>query len=114
MRQRACILALAALLAAGPGCFVVDELDHGMELMDENSPNAKKQAPEPEPVPTRTAYRRKGPDARKALADWWKGARTPTSGPADGASTTEIVSCRIGGEVRFMGKTDCEVQGGSF
>jgi hypothetical protein len=114
MRQRACIAALVALLATGPGCFVIDELDNGMELMEGNSPSSKKQEPEPAPVPTRTAQRRKGPEARKALTDWWKGARTPASGPEDGAPTIEIVSCRIGGEIRFMSKTDCEVQGGSF
>ena len=113
MRQRARILALAAVLALGPGCFVIDELDAGMELMKESSPNGgKKAAAEPAPEPV--ARTKKKPDARVALAKWWKGARTPTSGPKDGGPAADIVTCRLGGKTLFMTKTDCEVQGGKF
>ncbi len=38
------ILTLAAALAFSPGCFVIGELDKGMELMDEVSGAAKKPA----------------------------------------------------------------------
>jgi hypothetical protein len=106
-------LALAWVLALGPGCFVIDELDNGMQLMEETSPS-KKKAPAEEPEPEVEVARRKGPSARKALADWWKNARTPTSGPEDPDTATEIVTCHIAGATRFMSKTDCEVQGGTF
>jgi hypothetical protein len=110
MRQLACISGLAVLLLVGPGCFVLDELDSGMAKMKASSPNAKAEAEssEEEPAPARK-------DGKPVdLAAWWKSARTPASGPKDGGERMEIVSCRIGGEVRFMSRTDCEVQGGRF
>ncbi|HKJ23530.1 MAG TPA: hypothetical protein VKB65_01815 [Myxococcota bacterium] len=103
-----------ALLAAGPGCFVVDELDNGMKMMDENSPRKKHGPAAEEAAPETAVARREGPSAQEALAKWWKHARTPSSGPRDPATATEIVTCRIGGATRFMSKTDCEVQGGTF
>ena len=111
MRQRMRILTLAAALALSPGCFVIDELDKGMALMDEVSGGAKKPAAESAPE---TPAERKKADARVAVSKWWKNARTPSSGPKDPATATEIVSCRIGGGTRFMSKTDCQVQGGRF
>jgi hypothetical protein len=109
MRQIACSLALAALLLL-PGCFVLDEMDSGMAKMKENSPGAKAKA-EAEAV-EQAPVRKDGKPLD--LAAWWKTARTPTSGPKEPGERIEIVSCRIGGDVRFMSRTDCEVQGGTF
>jgi len=108
MRRRTCMLALAAVLATGPGCFL-GELDSSMELMDEISGGGKQAEAETE-APEEPA----GRDPRAAAKRWWKSARTPASGPADGKAATEIVTCRLGGETRFMSRTDCEVQGGRF
>jgi hypothetical protein len=111
MRRRMRILALAAVLAFGPGCFVIDELDAGMDLMDEVSAGRKKPSGEPAPE---TAADEKKANARVAVSKWWKSARTPSSGPKDPATATEIVTCRLDGQTLFMSKTDCEVQGGRF
>lgn len=108
MRRRTVTLALAALLATGPGCFL-GELDASMDLMDEMSGGGKKAEAEAE-APDEPAAR----TPRTAAKDWWKSARTPASGPADGTAATDIVTCRLGGETRFMSRTDCEVQGGRF
>jgi len=121
MSRRARILALCALLAfgtAGSGCFVLDELDSGMAKMEEHSAKKKKNeqgktAAEAEPAPGSRSSSGKA-DTRAALADWWKSARTPTSGPREGDEAADIVACRIGDETRFMSRTDCEVQGGRF
>lgn len=116
MRQIVRSLALVAILALGPGCFVLDELDSGMELMKETSPSARKAAAakaaaeeEEARAPTR---KKEGPQID--VAAWWKKARTPSSGPKDPETAIEVVSCRIGGSVRFMSKTDCQIQGGRF
>jgi hypothetical protein len=113
MRQIACSLGLAALLLL-PGCFVLDEMDAGMAKMKENSPGAKAEAgaaAEGEAVEQAPARK----DGKPVdLAAWWKSARTPSSGPKEPGESIEIVSCRIGGDVRFMARTDCEVQGGTF
>ena len=119
MRYRFWILAVTtALLASGPGCFVVDELDSGMEQRKATSPNARKRAGAgPESPPQPGATRPDGDpvaDARVALRKWWKHARTPTSGPKDPARATAIVSCHVAGQTRFMSRTECEVQGGTF
>jgi len=110
MRQIACISGLAAILLAGPGCFVLDELDSGMEKMKASSPGTKASAAPADEAPAPARKYGKPVD----LAAWWKSARTPTSGPKEPGERMEIVSCRIGGEVRFMSRTDCEVQGGRF
>ena len=114
MRRILCILGLAGLLAGGPGCFVIDELDSGMEKMKEASPGARAKANAEAEQADRAAS---APSARKKdgkridLTGWWKSARTPSSGPKDPTAAIEIVTCRIGGEKRFMSKVDCEVDG---
>ena len=119
MRQILCMLGLVGLLAGGPGCFVLDELDSGMEKMKEASPGARakteaKQA-EAERETWDDARKRSGKDGKAIdLKAWWKSARTPSSGPRDPSASVEIVTCRIGGEKRFMTKVDCEVQGGRY
>jgi len=90
------------------------ELDNGMKLMDENSPRKKNAPAAEEGEPEVAVAKREGPSAQQALAKWWKHARTPSSGPRDPATATEIVTCRIGGATSFMSKTDCEIQGGTF
>jgi len=116
MRNRLWILALtAAVLASGPGCFVVDELDSGMEKMKASAPGAHKRATEPEPAPEAArADPDRSADARLALRKWWKNARTPTSGPKDPSRATAIVSCHVAGQTRFTSRSDCEIQGGTF
>jgi len=115
MRNRLWILALtAALLASVPGCFVVDELDSGLEQMKASSPKAHKRAAAEPAAEPETATSDRTADARLALRKWWKHARTPTSGPKDPARATAIVSCHVAGQTRFMSRTDCEVQGGTF
>lgn len=112
MRQIARSLGLLALLLVGPGCFVLDEMDSGMAKMKANSPSAKAKADAEAERVEQVPARKDGKPLD--LAAWWKSARTPSSGPTDSGERSEIVSCRIGGGVRFMNKTDCEVQGGSF
>jgi len=110
MRSLALLFAMA--LWVGPGCFVLDELDDGMAKMKEVSPSARKQAEAAAEAELAAARKPKGKPLD--LARWWKSARTPTSGPKEPGTAMEVVTCHIGGEVRFMAKTDCEVQGGRF
>lgn len=118
MRRRLPTLLAAAVIGlACPGCFVIDELDSGMDLMKEHSPKQGGGEAEPEPAAGPSAASRAEERTRKLQADakdWWKKARTPTSKEpaADASPGAAIVSCRIGGAIRFMSRSDCLSQGG--
>ena len=109
------ILTLLASIAL-TGCFVVEELDHGMEELDRYSANgreknkaeaAAKGAAEEQAA---TASRLKEPGIRDKLAGWWREAleeETVAPDPNDG-----IVKCEYRGTVRFTRQSDCELLGG--
>ena len=104
---------VACALAAAPlsGCFVLDEIDKGMEMMEAHTPrDQKKKDPAAD-------LRRGGGGghlgARQRLADYYaeqraKAAPRSTSRDPKG----QMVRCNIGGATHFMRKLDCEVRGG--
>jgi hypothetical protein len=102
MRRVLPLLAIAFLLS---GCFVFDEIDAGMEMMDKGP---KKEEPAPEPA---------GGAAKKpAGQEWWSTAKSLSREDADAAppgDPQQLVTCRIGGGSRFMRRGDCVSQGGA-
>jgi len=104
---------IAALLLVAPGCFVLDELDAGREIMEKHSP--KKKVEKQEEPPKAAASARGGDDEGVvARLRGWLAERTaetspdrPQYGPDDGA-----VRCRIGGNTHFVRKSDCQLRGG--
>jgi len=104
---------LAAVLTAAvlplTGCFVLDELDAGAEIMDAHSPKRNKKAKE-----AATASSEKGEEEKPAGQAWWSQARS-LNRPAEDAASDDpaaVVSCRLGGATRFMRRGDCLSQGG--
>ena len=105
------LLPLLASLALS-GCFVFDEIQRGIDIMDEHSPaaNAKNaKQPEPESAPDTES---KLVELKAQLAQWWRNAleeEPPPPDPNDG-----IVRCEVRGKVSFTRQSDCEIRGGRF
>ena len=102
---------LAILLACQLclGCFVFEELDSGMEMMDKPTfaKKEKKAAPKTAARPSGGSSS-SGPNVQQRVASWWNEARSVNSGEVD----ENMVACEIGGKTQFMGKTDCLARGG--
>jgi hypothetical protein len=97
---------LAAVLASTLcwGCFVFDEIDAGQKEMDRyggKPASAKGEA---------TASKGEEASPAERARQWWDKARTFEPRSEDAKS--EIVSCKVGGAIRFMSQTDCTNSGG--
>lgn len=100
--------ALLVPLLLAPGCFVIDEIDAGMEIMEAHTPaeNKKKQAaataPDGEPKPTYD----------QLVGEWWKDATTLSSEPSAEAAEDPLVPCQHGGKSTYTRRSDCLARGG--
>jgi hypothetical protein len=106
----ACASGLSAMLS---GCWVIEELDRGSELMDQHSPNAnaKKKAEAAAAVAQPTVAAQQDAVARY-FRDEEAAGTTKTFTP--GSVSEGIVACKLGGSTQFMKKEDCGVRGGSY
>ena len=102
------IAALVFLCFALSGCFVLDEIDSGMEMMEKNSPQGAEKAAVPAA---------EDPNKPPSRDEWWSSAksieRRSEDANADPADPKKLVSCRISGATRFMRRGDCLSQGGT-
>jgi len=104
--MKAALLLMAALLCSG--CFIVDEIEEGREIMQAHSPNA-------EPEAEKAASGGGLTSARQRLAEYYAEQREKASkagrsdDPADQAGR-----CRIRGSVFFLTRSDCQIRGGTF
>ncbi len=105
---------VACALAAAPlsGCFVLDEIDKGMEIMEAHTPQDQKKKAKSE-----TGLRPGGGGghlgARRRLAEYY--AEQRAKAPRRSKSTDpedQMVRCNIGAATHFMRKRDCDVRGG--
>ncbi|HEY8154219.1 MAG TPA: hypothetical protein VII72_08845 [Myxococcota bacterium] len=105
--MRASILRRLAVVLASTlcwGCFVFDEIDAGQKEMDRyggKPPDAKGEA---------AAAKDKEPTPAERARQWWDSARTFE--PRSDDAKSDIVSCKVGGAVRFMSQSDCTNSGG--
>ncbi|MEM7410289.1 MAG: hypothetical protein AAF430_08655 [Myxococcota bacterium] len=108
--MRWCLLLLIAGLCSG--CFVLDELDAGTEIMDAHTPVKEGDAP------TKSAGGAPGQDGEEAGPPtgqaWWSGAKSLNTAPQEpeAGDPNALVSCRLGNGTRFMRRSDCVSQGG--
>jgi hypothetical protein len=100
------IVLLTALMCSG--CFVVDEIEAGREIMEAHNPNSEpEKAKEGSPGAPQTA--------RQRLADYYAEQRAKaSSGSRDTDAADEVGRCRIGGSTEFLRRSDCQVRGGTF
>jgi hypothetical protein len=108
------ILLVALLASLCQGCFVLEEIDKGQQLMDQHSPTARERA-------ARREEARKDPRSARADADqeegtlaglkkWWTKKREPAPPKPD--PNDVVVRCQIGGSMHFTRKSDCMLRGG--
>lgn len=96
------LLALAAL--ALPGCFVLEELEAGNEIMEQHSRAHAASASEGGAEETARAAEDGG--RRRSL---WEGGRALDPRERD----AEIARCQLEGRSLFMARSDCLARGGS-
>ena len=108
------ILLIALLASLCQGCFVLDEIDKGQQLMDQHSPGARKQAAKRKEAEEAPRSARAGAKQEEGTLDglkkWWKKKREPAPpkrDPDDG-----VVRCQIGRTTQFTRKSDCTLRGG--
>jgi hypothetical protein len=96
------VLLLAAVVFASPGCFVLDELDRGGELMDHHSDR-------PTDVAASPAQSDAFDDAHEAVESarrWW------ISLSGSESASDPVVDCRLHGSQAFVAESDCLARGG--
>ena len=107
------ILAVIVAAWACQGCFVLDEIDQGMEIMDEHAPKEEGASATPaRPVRGRPAAKEQedlGLLAR--LQKWWEERNKPKPPQRDPSDV--VVKCEIAGAVHFTRKSDCRIRGGT-
>jgi hypothetical protein len=124
--RRLPIALLAALLSSG--CFVLDEIDSGQQVMDQHygkarrdkeSAEAAKAGKTPPGAPAAAAQKEEGVLAR--VRGWWDAKSAQGGGGAPGAAPDSgppphpddvLVRCKVGSTTQYMRKFDCQLRGG--
>ena len=100
--MRALTVILASTLCWG--CFAFDEIDAGQKEMNRYDSKNK---------PTEEASAAAKPETaspKQRLQQWWNSARTFS--PREDDAKSDVVSCKLGGTLRFMSQGDCQNSGG--
>lgn len=120
--RRLPIALLAALLTSG--CFALDEIDQGQEVMEQHYGKAReaKEAAEAaksgKPLP---AAKPEDPGVLARVRGWWDAKSAQGGGGKSGAAQDSgppphpddvLVRCKVGSTTQFMRKFDCQLRGG--
>lgn len=115
MRRWIALCSVAFLLG---GCFVLDEIDAGQEIMDQHRQGGSKA--EAEDAEGGSTPEGGAPGLVAKVKDWWSGlgsepADSPErdSGPPPHPDDV-LGTCDLGGSLTFMRKFDCQRKGGAF
>ena len=105
------LLAILTLLLCS-GCFVIDEIDKGHELMkahdgkNEDAEESREGVADSKGPP-------KTPSER--LAEYYAKQRAKAPEPKQNMDpANDVGQCRIGNSVKFMRRSDCRLRGGTF
>lgn len=105
MRRLALLLSLS--LAGSAGCFVMEELDQGAELIerhgsrDGGDANSAVSTAPPDP----SLYER-ATSAAQQVQSWWQEARAPEP------PSNPVIECHLEGSRAFTTESDCLSRGG--
>jgi hypothetical protein len=110
--MRVWILLLAVALA-NSGCFVLDEIEKGQELMATHSPDT------PASASGQAESAEKPQTPRERLAEYYAKQRAKAKSRAEKTASADapgdaVGSCKVGGSTQFMRRSDCELRGGTF
>ena len=104
---------LASVLLFASGCFVFEELDKGMEIMEAHTPAVNKQKKKEEEEAARLAEEgEKPPTYQQAVSSWFESAKTLSRPPGDESDEDPMVSCRYDGKTLFTRRSACLARGG--
>lgn len=101
------------------GCFVIDEIQKGNDLIERHSAGwrkEKEQRMEKEKKEAEEAAASSGSplpgwsETKGKAQKWWQAALKEEAAPMDPNNT--VTSCEIGGQVQFLRKSDCALRGG--
>ena len=104
--MRAVLLLIVPLL--GSGCFVFEEIDKGMEIMEAHTPTKNKQKREEE---EKLAQGEKPLTYSQKVGGWFENAKSLA--PREHTSSGDpMVSCAAQGRSFFTKRSDCLARGG--
>jgi hypothetical protein len=102
------------------GCFVADELRHGDAEIERYSVGwrekkkhmgeAEKEASKAESNAQGQQTQPTGPGVQDKLTDWWH--ETVDEDPVPVDPDDKLVSCEVGGKLKFLRKSDCQLRRG--
>jgi hypothetical protein len=115
------VLAIFVMGLLCSGCFVLDELDNGDELMRQASSRSGKNLADEKRQSARDAqwdsgHETSGDDSgmldgiTETVTGWWDQATAEP--PREKGAGDELVRCELGSSASFMSKDDCDVRGG--
>jgi hypothetical protein len=117
MRRWSAIVCLIAAAGLATGCFVIDEIEAGQEIMDQHRPGGAKAEAEEEAAPPSEEG---SPGLVAKVKDWWAGLGADSGGSPQRDSGPPphpddvLGTCDLGGSLTFMRKFDCQRKGGEF
>jgi len=102
------------------GCFIAEEIRQGDALIEQHSvgwrekkkgmEKAEEEATKAEAETQSHQARNAGPGVKDKLSDWWR--ETVDEEPVKSNPDDKLVSCSIGGKVKFVRQSDCELRQG--
>jgi hypothetical protein len=113
---RLVLIALASFWLTG--CFVLEELRKGDELIEQHSSNWRKRKEAEASAQAETAQAKaskSGPilnwtEKKDQLAEWWR--EVAEEEPIEPDPDDHIIRCDVRGQIRFTRKSQCETRGG--
>jgi hypothetical protein len=117
------VFRLAAILLSSlwiSGCFIAEEIRKGDALIEQHSvgwrekkkgmQQAEEEAAKAEAGTQSRRAQNAGPGVKDKLSDWWH--ETVDEEPVKVNRDDKLVSCSIGGSVKFVRQSDCELRRG--
>jgi hypothetical protein len=89
------------------GCFVFEELDKGMEIMEAHTPKKQKE----EEAAAKLAEGEKPPTYAQSVGNWFQNAKS-LAPREQTASDDPMVPCTAQGRTLFTRRSDCLARGG--
>lgn len=108
------LVPLTLVLWLCSGCFVLDEIDSGAEIMDQHASNERRAADAEKKA--KTAEEEEGSlladlQGQVASLGGWLEEATEKAPPERDPSDTPVL-CEVAGRTHYLRKSDCSVRGG--
>jgi len=108
------LLMLVGLLCGG--CFVFDEIDQGMAIMDSHTPDSQRAKAKVEAVGTAENADGTPKSARERLNEYYAKQRAKASALVKTSAEPgdKLGRCQIRGAIHYTRRSDCQTRGGKF